>query len=246
MNCTNYISDIISGISTILAVIIAAWFGLWIYYRQKEFELVKQRYLDEGFDKLVASAEHFLNIYYHNWARCLEILKSFKDLGIQYDPKELEKGFWEIEQPRFPFVTHQKVGNITKSKIIWEVYQLVISFAQKGSSIAKNEIPEAIRMTIKGGKSNAEVKRLFEEALDQLQKLDEEAREYHHFLSCLIRIVAYLERQKFSFKKIHELHKQNFINSTLSQLEKQFAGKLEKAKLVKSKSDANPSDSKDG
>ncbi len=60
MCLTEYIPEIISGISTIVAALLAVGAGIWGFYRQKEYELVQRRYLEEGLDILISSAENAL------------------------------------------------------------------------------------------------------------------------------------------------------------------------------------------
>ena len=97
---TPYIPNLISGGATILAALIAVGAGIWAFYRQREHELVQKRYLEEGLDVIVSTAENALFIYHHNWARCLELLKSFRDVEAM-KPEDLAVGFLQLPADRF-------------------------------------------------------------------------------------------------------------------------------------------------
>ena len=50
---------------TLLAAIIAPLFGLLLYYRKREYELVRKRYLEEGIDILIKQIESIKLGYYY-------------------------------------------------------------------------------------------------------------------------------------------------------------------------------------
>ncbi len=135
---SGYLPSIITGGATFIAGITVAIVGFIAYYKQKEYELCKQRYLEEGFYVVVSVAQQALSVYNHNWARIIEILKSFRDTPPEdFDLSELEKGFIDRSESRFPLIAHYRVRSITQSDTIWNVFQLLVSFAQKGISISK-------------------------------------------------------------------------------------------------------------
>lgn len=103
--------------------------GIWAFYRQREYELVQKRYLEEGLDVIISTAENALYTFHHNWARCLELLKSFRDLGTM-KPEDLDVGFLQLPTDRFALTANYRVNQIVNSPTVWRVFQLVIEFAQ--------------------------------------------------------------------------------------------------------------------
>jgi hypothetical protein len=89
--------EIIKGIFTLVPVALGAWIGLRLYFRQKEYELIKQRYLEGAVDIVAAEVEQAFGTFSHNWARCLNIVKAFRDAQNDFDAKELEKGFLDLD-----------------------------------------------------------------------------------------------------------------------------------------------------
>ena len=72
--------EIIKGIFILASSVLAPWIALCLYFRQKEYELVKQRYLEGAIDIVAAEVEQALGVVHHNWARCLNIVKAYRDL----------------------------------------------------------------------------------------------------------------------------------------------------------------------
>ena len=59
---------------------IVAILGYVIFLKQKEYEYIRKRYLDEGFDKLISEYDNALSIYRYNWAISLSIIQQIRDL----------------------------------------------------------------------------------------------------------------------------------------------------------------------
>ena len=134
MALNEYLGGIIAGVSSIVAAVVAVGGAVLVFYRQKEYELVQKRYLDEGIDVVIASAEQALNVYAHNWARCTEILKSFRDLPT-INPDDLTSGFIPLPHDLFSMTAHYRLNVIVNSGVVWETFQLVLSFAQRANAI---------------------------------------------------------------------------------------------------------------
>ncbi len=55
------ISEVVKYVITIIALYIGYRLGLRAYFTQKDFELVRQRYLAEGVDEVAADIEYGLS-----------------------------------------------------------------------------------------------------------------------------------------------------------------------------------------
>jgi len=93
----------------LLAAALAAWFAVHTYFRQREYELIISRYLEGGVDMLAAEIERVAAIFNHNWARCLSILSSYRDLENGFNIAELEKGFLELQSSNLNAIGHHKL-----------------------------------------------------------------------------------------------------------------------------------------
>src|SRR5258706_90695 len=121
--------EVIRAVVTLAAAGLAAWVALTFFFRQKEYELIKQRYLEGGIDVIAADVENALGATSHNWARCLHLVKLYRDETSDFDPKELEREFLELDKSNFSRVAHHRIGALVGSQIIWQVYQLAFSYA---------------------------------------------------------------------------------------------------------------------
>lgn len=225
MGTENLAAEFLSSGMTLITAAIAVGGGIWAYYLQKEFELVQRRYLEEGLDVLIATAENSLNIYSHNWARSLEILKTFRDLE-KIDIGEFDKGFLNLPESRFSLTANYRVNTIVDSPIVWYTFQLVQSFCQRGCAITRDEIPVALKTKLQTERIESTREEIVEEAVAVLTELDKESHRYHTFGGQMHRIASLLERQKFRFKTVQALKNHETVRDVLTRLEETFADKL--------------------
>ena len=100
--------ELFKALLTLLVGLTIARVGLWIYFRQKEYELVKQRYLEQSIDILASELELAFGAFSRNWARCLQILKEYRDMEEHFEPEQLSSGFLEFESSRFQRIAHHR------------------------------------------------------------------------------------------------------------------------------------------
>jgi hypothetical protein len=84
--------------SALLVVIFTTLLGLWAYFRQKEYELVRQRYLEEGLDVLIHHVETALSVFQYNFTHSLLVLKTFRDLGADMPARLYDTGFQDLDK----------------------------------------------------------------------------------------------------------------------------------------------------
>lgn len=218
------LAAIVGGVATVAAAAIALWGAISMYFRQKEHELVQKRYLEEGIDVVIATAEAALNIYSHNWARCAEILKSFRDLqGIR--PEELSTGFLPLVSSRFALTAHYRLNVVVASPEIWECFQLVLSFVQVSNAVLCEEIPLAMKAQL-SGQVQATREEIVEAGLATLKDLDERSHRYHIVPAELHRIARLLEEQRFRLKGIAKLRHHEVVVDVVARLKDTFEDKL--------------------
>jgi hypothetical protein len=103
------INEVVKHLITIIALYIAYRLGIRSYFRQKDYELVRQRYLIDGADEVAANIEYRLSVYRNNWARGLQIIRMFRDVGNQMNLKMLEEGFIAFDQSQFQMRPHHRM-----------------------------------------------------------------------------------------------------------------------------------------
>jgi hypothetical protein len=111
----------------LFAASLTAWFAVLIYFRQREHELILSRYLEGSLDHLAAEVGIIYEAFSHNWARCLAIIKSYRDIEEQFDLEELSKGFVDLQAGKHNIVAHQRLFTLTGTNDYWVAYQLAMA-----------------------------------------------------------------------------------------------------------------------
>ena len=204
----------------------AAWLGLKIFLKQKEFELVKQRYLEGSLDDITAHVEETLGVYNHNWARCLNILKAFRDQGNSFDVAESQLGFLALDSSAFHITPHHRLRVLTGSEVFWNVYQHALAFATNANAIVTKEIPDTIRLKLTTDEISATTESIVENALSHLHKLHEESFEYGILTQELLNIADTLQAEPMKLKNIYKFRKKPEVISAIERLERSFSNKL--------------------
>ena len=208
---------LLEGLFTLVAALIAAWFALTFYYKQKEYELVKQRYLDGSIDVLASEIESALGIFNHNWARCLNILKAYRDQKDSFDIKDLSEGFIEYESTNFHEIAHHRLQTLTGSQVYWQIYQLLMAFVTNSVSKIQHEIPDTIKAKLTTNLIEKDHSVVVEHAFSVLKELQEESHKYAPYSRDLQVLSTLLEQEKLSVKKVISFrNKTEVINSVAS------------------------------
>lgn len=144
--------DIRDGLVTVLAAFIAYLLGLRAYHLQREYELVRRRYLDEGLDAFAADTENALSIFRNNWQHSLIVLKNFRDIGSRMRKELLDERYIDLDMLHFRpnYRVHELVGD----KVFWEVQQLLFGVVGSATSFFKDDLCGSIRHGITGGTLN--------------------------------------------------------------------------------------------
>jgi hypothetical protein len=218
--------EIIKGIFTLATVALGAWIGLRLYFRQKEYELIKQRYLEGAVDIVTAEIEQALGTVSHNWARCLNIVKAFRDAQNDFDAKELEKGFLELDSSRFHRVPHHRIRMLTKSEMIWQLYQLAMAFAADANSKITKEIPEAIRIKLTTARIQMDPKSMAEAMAAELKQLHDDSHKFAVLTRELQVLGQMFERERLNFKSVLKFSERPQVEELLTRLRSAFAEAL--------------------
>jgi len=217
---------ILKGLVTFLAAVGAAWVGVRIFFRQKEYEIVKNRYLDCGVDLVVTELENNLGILDHNWARSLNIVKSFRDTKELFDVSELDKGFIELDSSQFQVVANHRLDILVGSKIYWEVFQSAQAFVSTSNSIITKEVTNTIRLKLTTDKVTKTTDELAEYLFKLLKGINEDSHRYANLQHKLLRVADILEREKLSFNKVEEFRHKPEICKITQQLKDEYAKEL--------------------
>jgi len=218
--------ELVRGVVTVLAAGFAAWLGLKVFLRQKEFDLVKQRYLEGAVDVIAAHHEEVQGIVCHNWARCLHVLMAFRDEKESFNLEELNRGFIEPDSSKFNTIAHHRLQLLVGSESFWHVYQLALSFATNANVKVTMEIPDTIRLKLTTTKITADIAEIVKKGMELVQKLDDESHKFAVLTRELEAIAGTLQTEDMRFKNVLAFRDRPEIKLAVKRLEKAFEAEL--------------------
>lgn len=232
--------ELLKGGITLASVALGAVFGFWVYFRQKEYELTKQRYLDQGLDQVASSLETALGIISHNYARALQLCRQYRDLGVHFQTKELELGFVNLDSTNFHQIAQSRVRNLIRDDVVWLVYQSAFATAASANALISQEIPVTLRIyaeTKNPGNTNAadERKADVEKMFVALESAHEETFRYAALSQELQVLVHLLEETTLSRKAITNFHKRKEVTEAVTRLRNAYTGEIAQHMTIEQK-----------
>jgi len=210
--------ELTRGAFTLVAVAVGSLIGLGAYFRQKEYELTKQRYLEQGLDVVAAALQSILGTVSHNYARALQLCRQYRENGAGVELAELSRGFKEMDSSNFHQTAHYRVGSLLNDQIVWDTFQGVMVYASTTNTRMTQEIPEAIRKLAampEGARDRkADAERMLVElraAHDKMFKFAVLGHELH--VLCLL-----LEETRLSRKSVANFHKRKEVRASVQRL----------------------------
>jgi len=213
---------LLEGTFTLIAALLTAWFALFFYHKQKEYELVKQRYLDGSVDVIASEIDDSLGVFNHNWARCLNVLKKYRDMEQDFDIKDLDIGFIDYEARHFHQIAHYRLHALTGSLCYWHMYQKIMAFVTNNIAIMQHEIPDTIKTKLTSEAIEADHQIIVEDAFKLLRKIQKKSHEFAHFSEELHTIAAILEQEKLSVKKVKDFKEKDEIKNSINNINTRY------------------------
>lgn len=214
--------EIAKAIVTLLTVISGSAFALWLYFRQKEYELVKQRYLDGGIDVVVAQLETSLGVVSHNYVRCLQLVKSFRDTEEYFDIKSLSEGFLPLDSSKFVQHANHRISTLLGTQLVWCIFQSALAHATCANAQFTSEVPEAMRIKRSSSLINESESAMAETMLDDLTNLHQQGFKYAHLISELHYLGRLLETEKLSTSAVAAFQHREEVKKLIERLMKVF------------------------
>ena len=223
---------IVKGLVAFFVAAGAARVGIYYFFKQKEYEIVKSRYLDGSVDLLLVELENGLNITSHNFTRALNIIKAYRDQKDDFDLSELKKGFIDTGKPQFHLVANHRLQILSGSGIFWSTYQLALSYVLHANIMLTNEIIDVIRMKETTDKISKSRDDLIEPMLQAAKAQHEEGFKYSKLIHQFQVISDLLERNEMTFKQIEGFRKMQEVIQVIEMLERDFSTELAEVKTA--------------
>ncbi|WP_142818630.1 hypothetical protein [Rhodoferax sediminis] len=214
--------ELLRGAFTLVAVALGSSIALRVYFRQKEYELVKQRYLEGGVDVVAAEIESVLGVVSHNWARCLQVCKSFRDTAENFDIKELERGFLDLDNSKFQQIAHLRISSLLQSQVVWNTFQSAMAYASSANAMITKEMPEAMRLRCTTGRIAVSHGSMADTMLVNLQELHNDGFRYTPLIRELHALSRMLEAEKLKLKAVAQFSTRPEVQHLIERLRTAF------------------------
>lgn len=219
--------------STILASIIVPWIGLLIYFRQKEYELVRKRYLEDGIDILIQQVEAALTTFQDNYTHSMLVLKTYRELKADTPSHLYEIGFQGLDDITMVPTRNYLLKELIGDDVFYDAHQLMTVFVHDANNYFINGLCSTIRIKIKGGeklKITATEEQIVETYLRKSIEYNDEAKKYWILLGNLQNIAFAFEKQRFTFKTIKGFHKNKSVKKSVATVKKAFEDEFKNIK----------------
>lgn len=227
-----FLIDVSPGLVTLLAGLVAYLLGLRSYHTQREYELVRSRYLDEGLDAFAADIEHALIIFKNNWQHSLMVLKNYRKMDAGMRKELLDEGYLHLDMSQFRVRPNYRVGELVGDKVFWNVQQLLFAFVGAATSFFRDELGGELRDAISGGSLKGKKEDMIRDYVSECEKQMKEANRYHVLLAEVQNVITEFEKRRLTLKDIHKFKNLPEVRAIVERLSSTFEDKLKKYEVA--------------
>lgn len=227
-NC--FFSTYLKPIIPLLAAYIVYVLGKSAYFRQKEFELITERYLKEGLDKISQQIDYSLGVFRHNWDHSLNIIKSFRALGKDMRKELYQSGFINADPSLLEIWRDFRLNDIIDDDVFYHAHLSLDAFLRNSYAFFIDDLCAIVKITVEGGqehKATASREKIFESYLKEIEHLDKEVQPFYILLEELQKLAAALQTQRFSFRKLKKFHRTQIVKQSISVVKEHFKDLLD-------------------
>jgi hypothetical protein len=223
-----FLRQIGAGASPLLAALVAYLLGLRAYGLQREHELVRRRYLDEGLDAFAADVEHALIVFKNNWQHGLTILKHYREMDAGMRRELLDTGFMDLDMSQFRVRPNYRVATLVGDKVFWNVQQLLFAFVGGSTAFFREDLGGAIRHATSGGELKGSRDDMISTYVAECEKQLAVADRYHVLLAEVQAVTAEFEKKRYTLGTIHKFKDECAVRESVGRLREAFRDKLAK------------------
>lgn len=220
------LKDIGAGVAPLGAAFVAYLLGLRAYHLQREYELVRRRYLDEGLDAFAADAEHALGVFKNNWQHSLTVLKHYREMDKAMRKELLDTGFLDVQMSQFRVRPNYRVGTLVGDRVFWNVQQLLFAFVGTTTAFFKEDLCGVVRHAVNGGALKAPKEAMIDEYVKVCNDHLATANRYHILLAEVQAVTTDLEKERFTLATIQQFKDRKAVKDSVKRLKAAFADKL--------------------
>jgi len=199
--------------------LLAYLLGRMAYFQQKEFELIRKRYLENTLDLFAGHIEHCLSVHRMNWQQSLEVLRVFRDGGEHTPMPQLNKTpIHRVEHSNLHIATAYRLGRLLNREMsFFKLQQLLVAFVEEGAALIANDMLVTIGMVVDGKISPRKIPEIVEGYEKRLKARDEEAKAYYRLIAEVEAIVMEFEESRFTLKNLHKFAKRKEVRRAIER-----------------------------
>jgi len=209
-----------------LAIVVLAYlFARAAYFRQKEYELVVRRYLNECLDEISASVDKALALYRHNWWQGTVVLKHFRDLGPDMRKDLYQNVFIEPSPYQYKISCFYRLEDLVGGDVFDIAQQYLDAFTREAYAFFQDDLSQAVRLFIKGSKTinfKATKEELISTYEEQILRLDSKVKRFYVYLHELQNLASIVQTKRFTFKSIKKIQNQKDVEEIVNRMREAF------------------------
>lgn len=213
-----FLRDYSVQLVAILLAVAAYPLGLFAYFKQKEYELVRQRYLYEGCDQLASDIEHAHHVEMELFQRAMNLLKQFRDADTA-TPKALFSELRpRLDMGRLRTGTSYRLQTLTGSDSFWKGMQQLYVRTRAFEDFFDDEFKQVISELVEGIAEHIGTREKFIADCETLVLAHHARLERFYGLRLAIQnIGAELEGRRFSLREIGRFRKRKAVRHWVEQ-----------------------------
>lgn len=222
--------DFLKALVPVVSVIVAAIFARSVYFRQKEYELVRERYLHKGVDQLCANVEYALGTVRHNYARLLQAGKFLRDADEAAAIAVLrENSPHRVDPAKIDLTAGYRLNVLARESAYGRAHGELFALANKADNALVNGFDVFLRRVSESKLPEDKRSVEIEKVLDRARAVHAET---HRFVALVYRLQdlgRVLERKKLSFAKIDAFAEDSNVRAINSKVKELFPAESDEA-----------------
>jgi hypothetical protein len=210
--------DVVKGILPFVAGFVAAYFALRTYFRQKEYELVKLRYLDEGVDRIEKDLDLAFGLLCTNFKRFADNLHKTEQNPHKVFTEKLYEGFKSPEVGNFSRIAHQRVSRLIGNDSILLSSQEALAFVDATNHKLSVVFPHKLLQSMERGTSILDREGLIIDVKRQAVELNAQQSRFNQLFIELDGLAHLLETKKLSYKQVSDFKQLSAVESIPKRL----------------------------
>ncbi|MCE5272421.1 hypothetical protein LLH00_14175 [bacterium] len=209
----------------IVAAVLLYFFGRMAYFRQKEFEMVTKRYLEDGLDVISRNVSETLASFMSNYCKGYSLLRHYKNIGKDLRPELYRNAFIEPERSHLSHWREYRLHDIVGDDIFFKANQSLYVFERKSYDFFQDDLGLFIKAVVEGGdKVSTKVSK--DEAIEiyskKIQELYVESTKYYALLGIIEELSAVIQTKRLAFGSIKKFRNTKEVDQLTKKLKKYF------------------------